>query len=180
MVIIPQTDLSEWGSDGLLKDPVGVKPHRPPVPPSTFVRRLRTWWHLMSSRLDEMVARATLTEKKHDGFDTLCFQDTSRDAKSMFGKNIHMLGRGCTFCFVTFQINLSSQNFYVNDLGMTRPIFLVPGQNEFVKVEIWRIRTEFSCCRRATVSVLQAYINSRVENNNILCLAELHNIGDGQ
>ena len=61
--VSPQTDLSEWGSDGLLKDPVGVDTHRVPVPPSTFVRRLRTWRHLMSSRLDEMVARATLAEK---------------------------------------------------------------------------------------------------------------------
>ena len=40
---IPQTDLSEWGSDGLLKDPVGEDPHRPPVRRSTFMRRLRTW-----------------------------------------------------------------------------------------------------------------------------------------
>ena len=29
----------------------------------------------------------------------------------------------------TFQIHLSSQNVYVNDLGMTGPIFRVPGQN---------------------------------------------------
>ena len=74
--------------------------------------------------------------KKRNGFDTLCLPDTSRGQKSIFGKNIHMLGRGCTFCFVTFQIHLSSQNVYVNDLGMTGPIFRVPGQNEFAKVEI--------------------------------------------
>ena len=61
--IVPQTDLSEWGSDGLLKDPVGVNTIRHPVPPSTFTRRLRTWWHLLSSRLREMVAHATLAEK---------------------------------------------------------------------------------------------------------------------
>ena len=29
----------------------------------------------------------------------------------------------------TFQIHLSSQNVYVNDLGMTGPIFCVPGQD---------------------------------------------------
>ena len=61
--MIPQTDLSEWGSDGLLKDPVGGYPHRPLVRRSTFVRRLRTWGHLLSSRLLEMVAHTTLTEK---------------------------------------------------------------------------------------------------------------------
>ena len=67
--------------------------------------------------------------KKHNGFDTLCLPDTSRGPKSIFGKNIHMLGSGCTLCFGTFQIHLSSQNVYVNDLGMTGPIFRVPGQN---------------------------------------------------
>ena len=83
-----------------------------------------------------MVARATLAQQKHSGFDTLSLPDTSRDPKSIFGKNIHMLGRECILCFVTFQIHLSSQNVYVNDLGMTGPIFRVPDQNEFARVEI--------------------------------------------
>ena len=156
MTLIPQTDLSEWGSDGLLKDPVGVYTHRDPVPPSTFVRRLRdTCCRLVYAKWSLM----PLWLKKHSDFDTLCLPDTSRGQKSIFGKNIHMLGRECTLCFVTFQIHLSSQKFYLNDLGMTGPIFRVPDQNEFTRAEIWRIWTGFSCCRRTVFSVTQTYRN---------------------
>ena len=63
---------------------------------------------------------------------------------SIFGKNMHWfilgpnlrrLGRAQS-CLGTFTVNLSSQNFYVNDLGMTRPIFRVPGPRDIAKVEI--------------------------------------------
>ena len=119
-----------------------------------------------------MVARVTLAGKNMMVL-THCASQTPLGAKSVFSaKSIHMLGRGCTFCFVTFQIHLSSQNFYVNDLGMTRPIFWVPGQNKFTRVEICRIWTgfswlqkksnkqEFSLCRTTTASVFQTYRNS--------------------
>ena len=115
--------------------------------------------------------------KKHSGVDTLCLPDTSRGLKSIFGKNIHMLGRGCTLCFGTFQIHLSSQNFYVNDLGMTRPIFARPRakrihQSGDTKDLDWILLLQknnilcfstiqkFSLWKITTVSVFQTYRNS--------------------
>ena len=53
----------------------------------------------------------------------------------------------------------------MNDLGMTGPIFRVPGPREFAKVEIWRIWTGFFFCRTATVSVLQTSTNSCLSRN---------------
>ena len=57
---------------------------------------------------------------------THCASQTPLGAKSLFLTKISVCSdRGCTLCFGTFQIHLSSQNFYVNDWGMTRPFFFV-------------------------------------------------------
>ena len=93
LCLVPQTDLSEWGSDGLLKDPVGVTPHRRPVRRSTFVRRLRTWGHLLSSRLREMVAHATLAEKNTVVL-THCASQTPLGTKSVFSAKISICSEG--------------------------------------------------------------------------------------
>ena len=76
--IIPQTDLSEWGSDGLLKDPVGVNTHRRPTVARCADQLLCAGCGLGDTCYRLVYAKwslASLWLKKHNRFSTLCLQD---------------------------------------------------------------------------------------------------------